>query len=168
MMARDLMWTTFISERGKLHIGRAKSFVQCSSRGTNAYRERTVLLYLLNLYVHVSLYNFYLSRGIRLNREGYALTNMLQWIWRSAIRDGERILIYVPSRRMRELLQRWMRTLKDRRRGGIPTARNVGEDERVRASDLEVSDEDAAQIDEMGADEFNSSYEVGEEDDFVD
>ena len=38
----------------------------------------------------------------------YALGEMIQWIWRSAIRDGKEIWIYVPSRRMRELLKQWL------------------------------------------------------------
>lgn len=33
---------------------------------------------------------------------------MIQWIWRTAIRDGKEIDIYVPSRRMRELLEQWI------------------------------------------------------------
>jgi len=33
---------------------------------------------------------------------------MIQWIWRSAIRDGKEIWVYIPSRRMRELLKKWL------------------------------------------------------------
>ena len=33
---------------------------------------------------------------------------MLQFIWRSAIRDGEEIWIYIPSIRMRRLLYEWI------------------------------------------------------------
>ncbi|MCT9509257.1 hypothetical protein KTJ05_18660, partial [Acinetobacter baumannii] len=35
-------------------------------------------------------------------------SEMVQWIWRSAIREGNPINIYVPSSRMRSLLQRWL------------------------------------------------------------
>ena len=38
----------------------------------------------------------------------YALSEMIQWIWRSAIRDGKEIWVYIPSRRMRELLKKWL------------------------------------------------------------
>ena len=38
----------------------------------------------------------------------YALSEMIQWIWRSAIRNGEDIYIYIPSRRMRDLLLEWL------------------------------------------------------------
>ena len=38
---------------------------------------------------------------------------MVQWIWRSAIRDGDEIYIYIPSKRMRTLLINWMESLSD-------------------------------------------------------
>lgn len=34
---------------------------------------------------------------------------MVQWIWRSRIRKGENINIYIPSIRMRKLLDAWMK-----------------------------------------------------------
>lgn len=43
----------------------------------------------------------------------YALSTMLQWIWRSAIRRGEEIWLYVPSRRMRTLLKDWMERVQN-------------------------------------------------------
>jgi hypothetical protein len=33
---------------------------------------------------------------------------MIQFIWRSAIRDGKPIHLFVPSERMRTLLKDWM------------------------------------------------------------
>ncbi|MEG2695893.1 MAG: hypothetical protein RR966_15745, partial [Acinetobacter sp.] len=38
----------------------------------------------------------------------FALSEMVQWVWRSAIREGNPINIYVPSSRMRDLLERWL------------------------------------------------------------
>ena len=52
--------------------------------------------------------NFFLQHGIAVDEDGYALSEMLQFIWRSAIRDGKEIWIYVPSIRMRGLLERWI------------------------------------------------------------
>jgi hypothetical protein len=46
-----------------------------------------------------------------MDKEAYALSEMVQWIWRSAIRKGEDIWIYIPSRRMRTLLQDWLARL---------------------------------------------------------
>ena len=37
-----------------------------------------------------------------------ALGALLQWAWRSQIRNGKPIDIYIPSERMRELLNNWI------------------------------------------------------------
>ena len=37
-----------------------------------------------------------------------ALGALLQWAWRSQIRNGKPIDIYIPSERMRELLYNWI------------------------------------------------------------
>ena len=46
--------------------------------------------------------------GIAVDGDGYALSEMLQFIWRSAIRDGKEIWVYIPSIRMRSLLKEWI------------------------------------------------------------
>jgi hypothetical protein len=33
---------------------------------------------------------------------------MLQWLWRSRVRNGEPVTVFIPSARMRGLLQRWL------------------------------------------------------------
>jgi hypothetical protein len=42
------------------------------------------------------------------NEDDYALSALLQWIWRSAIRNGKKVKIYIPSPRMRQLLTDWL------------------------------------------------------------
>ncbi len=43
----------------------------------------------------------------------YALSILVQWIFRSAIRNGREIWVYVPSARMRYLLTRWIENLAE-------------------------------------------------------
>jgi hypothetical protein len=38
----------------------------------------------------------------------HALCEMIQWIWRSGIRRGDPIHVFVPSKRMRNLLKIWL------------------------------------------------------------
>ena len=35
--------------------------------------------------------------------DAYARTELIQWVWRSSVRRGEEITLYLPSPRMREL-----------------------------------------------------------------
>ena len=53
---------------------------------------------------------FYPSdKKLPIDEDGYALSEMLQFIWRSAIRDGNEIWVYIPSVRMRNLLKKWIK-----------------------------------------------------------
>lgn len=47
-------------------------------------------------------------KGFPVKEDIFALSEMVQWVWRSAIREGNPINIYVPSSRMRDLLERWL------------------------------------------------------------
>lgn len=86
----------------------ASSFLSCNARATNAYRHKSVLAYPINRFMNPEVKNFFLKRDIEVDESKWALSEMIQWIWRSAIRDGKEIWIYVPSRRMRNLLEQWI------------------------------------------------------------
>ena len=92
--------------------GYASGFIACNAKGTNEFRSKTSLAYLINRYPITSEQNFLKSHGIQLDSDFFALSEMLQWIWRSAIRDGKEIAIYVPSKRMRTLLEGWIERVR--------------------------------------------------------
>ena len=52
--------------------------------------------------------NWLTAKGAQVKEDEWAVSIMVQWIWRSAIRDGEEIWIYIPSKRMRTLLENWI------------------------------------------------------------
>ena len=83
-------------------------FIPCNCRATNAYAERYNLAYMINWFVNPYIVKFFKQREIEIDQDQYALCEMLQWIWRSRIRNMESIEIYIPSKRMRELLISWM------------------------------------------------------------
>lgn len=102
------LWTTFKGYQPVLKgNGYAKGFLSCNARASNEYRDRTNLAYLVNYYLNPILVNYLTNAGIRVQEDAYALSQLIQWIFRSAIRDKEPIQIYIPSRRMRELLVLW-------------------------------------------------------------
>jgi hypothetical protein len=45
---------------------------------------------------------------ITVHEDLYALSEMIQWIWRSRIRDELPIKVFIPSERMRSLFVRWL------------------------------------------------------------
>ena len=51
---------------------------------------------------------FFETNDVPVNEDGFATSEMLQFIWRSAIREGNEIWLYIPSIRMRTLLYKWI------------------------------------------------------------
>lgn len=91
--------------------GYSKSFLTFNAKSTNAYRDKDCLVYIANLFMNVNEKKFYQMHGISVDEDVYALSIMVQWIWRSAIRDGTEVYIYIPSRRMRTLLKEWIESV---------------------------------------------------------
>lgn len=112
--AREKMWGCYKDHHAKIRGGGyTKSFVTFNARATNQYRDKHYLVYAVNIFMNATEKNFYVQNGIHVDQDVYALSTMLQWIWRSAIRDGDEIYLYIPSRRMRELLTNWIKTTSE-------------------------------------------------------
>lgn len=103
------LWTTYKSSfekvKPKSFIG---SFLSVTARATNEYSDRYNLAYLVNRYMNPIEKQFFLDYGVTVEQDTWALSEMIQWIWRSQIRNGKSINIYIPSRRMRTLLYRYL------------------------------------------------------------
>lgn len=105
----DRMWTTFESAKSLLRgKGYMRSDTSFNLRATNELRNKRALAYCVNVFMNPFEKNYLVSRGVQVDEDAYALSSMVQWIWRSAIRDGGEIWLYIPSSRMRELLIGWM------------------------------------------------------------
>ena len=91
--------------------GYNKSFESCNCRATNNYRDRATVAYLINRYNSPVIINFFKDRGAEIDEDAFALSEMLQFIWRTAIRDGKPINVYIPSKRMRTLLKDWLKQI---------------------------------------------------------
>ncbi|MBG9768209.1 hypothetical protein [Bacillus vallismortis] len=106
----EAMWTTYSEHKNKVKgNGYTKGFVSCNARATNDFKHKKHLVYTINRYVNTVLYNYFKEKyQITIDQDAFALSELVQWIWRSAIRDGEEITLYIPSLRMRELLIEWL------------------------------------------------------------
>lgn len=120
--ADQVLWTSFRQKQNPKEPpkemppiftphGYSTGFLACNSRATNAYRSRNILAYPLNRYLAPEIKNFFFDHEIVINEKDWALSEMIQWIWRSAIRDGKEIWIYIPSSRMRGLLEDWIKEI---------------------------------------------------------
>ncbi|MBT2165583.1 hypothetical protein [Bacillus subtilis] len=106
----EAMWTTYSEHKNKIKgNGYTKGFVSCNARATNDFKHKKHLVYTINRYVNTVLYNYFKEKyQITIDQDAFALSELVQWIWRSAIRDGKEITLYIPSLRMRELLIGWL------------------------------------------------------------
>ena len=78
-----------------------------TTRGTNKYLHCTHAIYLYEQNVNPILLRWLNADNAEF-RAAYALTEMVQWLWRSQLRRGKAVDVYMPSRRMREIIQRWL------------------------------------------------------------
>lgn len=107
--SKDNLWTTFKEYKSALQgNGYSRGFLEINARATNDYMTRTSVAYVANRYMNPIIKKFFEVHGIEVNEDGYALSEMLQFIWRSAIRCGNEIWVYIPSSRMRNLLADWI------------------------------------------------------------
>lgn len=105
----DNMWTTFKDYRRQLKgKGYSKGFVPINERSTNKYAHKKYLAYTINRYMQTIVANFFGINNIKVNQDLYAASELVQWIWRSRIRNDEPIIIYIPSERMRNLFIKWL------------------------------------------------------------
>ena len=106
----DIMWSTYKDFESSC-VGRGykkNCFVPCNTRATNDYRGNKTLAYLINDFENPFIVQWFAEHKITLNQDAIALSQLVQWIWRSQIRDGKPINLYLPSKRMRKLLTDWL------------------------------------------------------------
>ena len=115
--AEKKMWGVFKGDFQKLKgKGYTKAYVVFNARATNEFRGKDHLIYLANIFMNPNDAQFYREHGVEVDDEMYALSIMVQWIWRSAIRDGKPVYIYIPSKRMRTILRNW---IEETSKGGV-------------------------------------------------
>lgn len=107
--ADELIWTTLKDYKRELSgKGYTKGFLSLNARATNKYQNTKAAAYLVNIYMNPFIKKFFSSKRISVNEDRYALSELLQWLWRTQIRKGKPITVYIPSKRMRTLLINWI------------------------------------------------------------
>lgn len=105
----EVMWTTFKEFKDKLTpLGLKNQFVSVNCRATNEYQHKSTCIYLANMYTNPVLYNFLKNNNVKVDLDLFALSELLQWLFRSRIRTNQPIDVYIPSKRMRTLLEQYL------------------------------------------------------------
>jgi hypothetical protein len=111
----DKLWTTLNAYRHELRgKGYSSCFITFNKRATNEFSNRHYLAYCINVFMMPWMKNYLARIGVeskQISQDMYALSVLIQWLFRSAIRNDEEIWLYIPSKRMRYLLKEWLKNL---------------------------------------------------------
>ena len=103
------MWSTLgEAEHDLSQNGWTAAYLACNARATNSFAQRFNLAYLFNVFLAPDYIHFMAHHDLKADEDGYAVSTLVQWIWRSAIRNGQEIHLFIPSKRMRNLLKQWI------------------------------------------------------------
>ena len=107
------MWASVNQYRKSIKgKGYSNGFISFNRRATNEFAHKKFLAYCVNVFLQPWMVNYLKKLGAeQINQDMYALSILVQWIFRSSIRNGEEIWIYVPSKRMRIILEKWLDNL---------------------------------------------------------
>lgn len=83
-------------------------FLHSGARAVNDYADRDVAIHAYNRYLHVSTKAYLQDYGTPPKDDDYALSEMVQWLWRTAIRNNHPVTFYILSSRMEQLLKQWL------------------------------------------------------------
>jgi hypothetical protein len=85
-----------------------QNWLAFNARGTNEWKDRHFIYYACNLFPFPAIEKTIQRHGYVYDKEQFALSAMLQFIWRSAIREGKKITVLFQSKRMRDLFETWL------------------------------------------------------------
>jgi hypothetical protein len=94
-------------------VFRGRGFPAIPSADGDAYAMARVLCYCANTRFPIASANYFRGNRVAFDQDAYALCHMLRWLSCSAVRNGEPVTVYVPSKRMRGLLEDWITEQKE-------------------------------------------------------
>lgn len=107
--AKKAFWTTFKPFTHDIApFGYSRSFIPCNTKATNDYGHCTAAAYLCNIYPSPYIIKLLALKNISVDQDHYALSTLLQFLYRGAVRNGEYLNAYIPSKRLRTLLLNWI------------------------------------------------------------
>lgn len=125
MISGNVFWTTFkqweLVLKGKGYTkgvrvdwldGVRPTFLSKNTRASNEYRDCTKCIYTVNIYPNGSIESHLKTHGVTINRDLYALSELIQFVFRGAIRCNQDMDLLILSNRMRCLFETWLATDK--------------------------------------------------------
>ena len=83
-------------------------YLSANTRATNDYAHKKMMIHCYNRYPIQSVKAYLQDYGYPIDNNVFALSEMLQWIWRGCIRKGEPMFVAIGSKRMYNLFVDWL------------------------------------------------------------
>ena len=98
---------TCLAENSSFIAGKnyKKDWLAYSIKATNLYMERHHVAFMMNVFMPPTIKKVCDSTEFQVDEDLVALSHLIQFVFRSALRKGEKIKLYIPSSRMRGLFQ---------------------------------------------------------------
>lgn len=97
-----------LDSKGKPKVQENFCWLHSGCRATNKYSYKWYLVHCYDRHPNLSVETYLAEYGCPVNKNVFALSEMLQWIWRSRIRKGEGIVLAIPNMRMHNLFLDWL------------------------------------------------------------
>lgn len=105
----ERLWSTFSKKKASISAGNYSGcWLSYNTKATNEYKDAKYVAYMVNVFANTGILAMLKHRACEFSQEEYALSIMVQFIWRSAIRDKKPITVYIPSKRMRNIFLNWL------------------------------------------------------------
>ncbi|WP_299884892.1 hypothetical protein [uncultured Ruegeria sp.] len=114
MMKSTGLYGRWTETDGQWKVKGGLQWVANQTRGINDYINCSHAFYLYDQHPNPVLCS-YLQKDADKWGEQYALTELVQWLYRSRVRVGEPVTVYVPSDRMRRILTDWLNSAQPER-----------------------------------------------------
>src|SRR5699024_970304 len=113
-----IFWTTLKSAAPRIKNVKCKfhnkddrtkdNYLPLNVRATNDYADCTSMAYVYNRFMNPIEKNFFYNRGITVDEDQLAMSDLIQFLFRGCIRKNEPMNCYIPSERMRNILTQWL------------------------------------------------------------
>ncbi len=105
----EVLWSVFDAIKDKVKVNDySNSYLPHNSRATNKYSHTHTLAYCVSKYAHPDIRGYLSTKyQVKVDEDKLALDAMLQWIFRSRIRNCQSINLLLPCPKMRKKLKNW-------------------------------------------------------------
>ncbi len=87
-------------------------FLYCGARATNDFADKSVVIHAYNRFVNLTVKSYLQDYGVDSGAvpddDLFALSEMVQFIWRSRVRKDQPIEVYILPKRMEDLFIKWL------------------------------------------------------------